>query len=70
VFDYVFSEHMIEHVSYAEGLLMLRECLRVLKPGGRIRIATPSLEVLLDLYKPSKTPIQHCIMVGDFRARE
>ena len=25
IFDYVFSEHMIEHVTYLEGLNMLRE---------------------------------------------
>ena len=28
---------------------MLNECFRVIKPGGRIRIATPDLEVLLGL---------------------
>jgi predicted SAM-dependent methyltransferase len=50
-FDYVHSEHMIEHISWHEGLFMLRECRRVLKPGGTIRIATPDLEVLLGLYK-------------------
>ena len=30
-------------------MTMLRECHRVLKPGGRIRIATPRLEFLLEL---------------------
>jgi len=30
-FDYVFSEHMIEHISYSNGFCMLRECHRVLK---------------------------------------
>ncbi len=49
-FDYVFSEHMIEHVAYRSGLAMLHECHRVLKPGGVIRIATPDLAVLLGLY--------------------
>jgi predicted SAM-dependent methyltransferase len=29
---------------------MLRECLRVLRPNGRIRIATPDLAQLLRLY--------------------
>ena len=50
VFDYIYSEHMIEHISWDDGLSMLRECKRVLKPGGTVRIATPDLEVLLGLY--------------------
>ena len=35
-FDAVFSEHVIEHVTYRDGLHCLRECRRVLKPGGRL----------------------------------
>lgn len=49
-FDFVDSEHMIEHISFAEGLAMLRECHRILKPGGRVRIATPDLGRLLRTY--------------------
>jgi len=49
-FDYLYSEHMIEHVPWAAGRFMLRECARVLKPGGTIRIATPDLSVILGLY--------------------
>ena len=33
-FDLVYSEHMLEHLTYAEGQRCLRECFRVLKPGG------------------------------------
>lgn len=40
---YIFSEHLIEHVPYEAGLAMLRECHRVLAPGGRIRTVTPNL---------------------------
>jgi len=54
VLDYIFSEHLIEHVSWSDGRLMLQECYRVLKPGGTIRIATPDLAVLLDLYNPTE----------------
>jgi predicted SAM-dependent methyltransferase len=49
-FDLVYSEHMIEHLTYAEGQHCLRESLRVLRPGGTVRIATPSLERLAALY--------------------
>jgi len=58
IFDYVFSEHLIEHLTYDEGLFMLRESYRVLKPGCRIRIATISLEALLSLYKAGKSGLQ------------
>jgi predicted SAM-dependent methyltransferase len=49
-FDYAFSEHLIEHVGFEEGLALLRELLRVLRPGGRVRIATPNLAALARLY--------------------
>ena len=54
VFDYVFSEHQIEHLSFGEGIFMLREVNRILKPHGRIRIATPNLQTLVRLYSAKK----------------
>lgn len=48
-FDYVLSEHQLEHIPWDRGRSMLHECWRVLRPGGLIRIATPSLEVLAGL---------------------
>jgi predicted SAM-dependent methyltransferase len=50
-FDYVFAEHMIEHVSWRHGLSMLKECHRVLKPTGAVRLATPDLSVLAGLLR-------------------
>jgi predicted SAM-dependent methyltransferase len=49
-FDYVHSEHMIEHINWFQGLAMLRECRRILKPGGMVRIATPDLAAFISLY--------------------
>ncbi len=49
-FAYVYSEHMIEHVDYLDGRGLLSEWLRVLRPGGRLRVSTPDLERLLALF--------------------
>lgn len=57
-FDYIMSEHMIEHVPYQAAQAMLRECYRVLRPGGRVRFATPDLRVLLGLHSKEKTDQQ------------
>jgi predicted SAM-dependent methyltransferase len=57
-FDYVFSEHLIEHLGYDTGKFMLRECFRVMRSGGRIRIATPDTERLVALLSPDRDPTQ------------
>ena len=57
-FDSIAAEHMIEHVEYRAAQAMLRECFRVLKPGGRVRFATPDLRVLLALHSREKTDTQ------------
>lgn len=48
-FDAVYSEHMIEHVSYGSGLAMLGESFRVLRSGGSVRIVTPDIRSVLSL---------------------
>jgi predicted SAM-dependent methyltransferase len=53
-FNYIFSEHFIEHLDYAHGLKFLQECYRVLVPNGKIRIATPNLQSLIRLYGTDK----------------
>jgi predicted SAM-dependent methyltransferase len=49
IFDYVLSEHLIEHLTYNDGRFMLAECFRIIKPGGKIRISTPDLKMLAGL---------------------
>jgi SAM-dependent methyltransferase len=56
--DYVFSEHQIEHVTLEQGELMLRECFRVLKRGGTLRLATPSLEAMVALSSDTPSDLQ------------
>jgi glycosyltransferase involved in cell wall biosynthesis/predicted SAM-dependent methyltransferase/polysaccharide pyruvyl transferase WcaK-like protein len=56
--DYILSEHLVEHLTYKDGLDMFRECFRILKPGGIIRVATPDLEILIKLHTLKKNEIQ------------
>jgi SAM-dependent methyltransferase len=42
--ELVYSSHLIEHLERDDGESLLRECWRILKPGGLLRIVTPDLE--------------------------
>lgn len=57
-FDFVYSEHMIEHIPFDKGAILLAESYRVLKPGGSLRIVTPDFQFLIDLYNKNKTELQ------------
>lgn len=57
-FHYVFFEHLIEHLRFSQGQDLVKECFRILKPGGKARIATPDIEFLIELYQPGKSPLQ------------
>jgi predicted SAM-dependent methyltransferase len=57
-FEYVLSEQIIEHIPYPDAAHALRECFRILKPVGRIRLATPDLLQLLGLYTSTPLEIQ------------
>lgn len=48
-FHRAFSEHLVEHLPRAAAAAMLRECHRVLVPGGTLRTATPDLAALMSL---------------------
>lgn len=48
--DGIYSEHFIEHLRQPDIARFLRECRRVLKPGARVRIATPDLQQLVADY--------------------
>jgi predicted SAM-dependent methyltransferase len=66
--SYVFSEHVFEHLTYDEGLVMLRECYRTLRPGGRIRLATPNLLKLVQLFQETKTDAVRSYMSDKIKA--
>ena len=60
--DYIFSEHVIEHMPYPQGCRLLAECQRILKPGGTIRFATLDFAFLVALYNSEKTALQQAYL--------
>jgi len=46
----IYSTHMFEHFFDSELRRLLSECLRVLKPGGGIRLIVPSLASAIKAY--------------------
>jgi SAM-dependent methyltransferase len=49
-FDVVYHSHVLEHFGRRAARDFLRECLRVLKPGGTLRVAVPDLERIAKTY--------------------
>lgn len=40
----IYAEHFLEHLALADGLAFLKECRRVLRPDGALRLSTPNLD--------------------------
>lgn len=50
-FDFIFNDHFLEHLEYRNELSkFLKECIRILKPGGIIGIGVPDTEKILNAY--------------------
>jgi SAM-dependent methyltransferase len=59
-FDVVYHSHFLEHLSRSHGIELLKECWRVLKPNGLLRIAVPDLNCLIaDYCATEDDPIRH-----------
>jgi len=48
--DVILASHLLEHFSREDGKNFLRECLRVLKDDGVLRLAVPNSKQLADAY--------------------
>ncbi len=53
--DVVYSSHTLEHFTREDGFGFLKECHRVLKTGGIIRIIVPDLKAFTLKYLEGKT---------------
>ncbi len=61
--DVVYHSHLLEHFSKDDAPKFLRECFRVLRPEGILRIAVPDLEAItlyyLDALEQASTGATH-----------
>jgi predicted SAM-dependent methyltransferase len=57
----IFAEHLFEHIPLGATLIMLRECRRVLKPGGILRIGVPDLERYVHAYMGTDPLFEECL---------
>ncbi|WP_243544285.1 class I SAM-dependent methyltransferase [Pseudodesulfovibrio tunisiensis] len=48
--DAVYASHVVEHFTRHDSLTAVREFLRVLRPGGVLRVAVPDFEIMARLY--------------------
>ena len=65
--DFIFHEHLLEHLDEVDGYNFLKECYRILKTGGKMRISCPSIDGFIWAYQNwDKIPdtnwkiIRHC----------
>ena len=52
-FDAAYGSHVLEHLEPDAASRLLRECHRILRPGGILRIVVPDLETIARLYLDS-----------------
>lgn len=48
--DYIYTSHFLEHFKKFEAEKIIKDCYRILKKGGIIRIIVPDLELLVRKY--------------------
>ena len=59
--DVVYSSHFIEHVPRARIAALLRECHRVLRPRGLLRLVVPDLLEMCTRYVQARQAGEHAV---------
>jgi len=65
--DAVYASHLLEHLHLEEGKSLMKECFRVLKSGGVLRMVVPNLRADLMEYLGNDTSGEQAV-TASFRA--
>lgn len=65
-FDYIVSIHVLPELAYRELDPALKELLRVLKPGGVLRLSLPDLDLAIQAYRSKDVDY---FLIGDDEVR-
>jgi predicted SAM-dependent methyltransferase len=49
--DIIYTSHLLEHFSYKDLIELMNELLRILKPGGILKISVPDARIFIDAYE-------------------
>jgi len=60
----IYASHVLEHYSHRQAPAALLDWVRVLAPGGRIRIAVPNLDTIVDQYVKGTDPMSEMYLMG------
>ena len=48
--DKIYSSHLLEHLAYKDGIALLSECHRILKPNGTLSMCVPDASIYISAY--------------------
>lgn len=68
--DIIVASHFVEHLSRAEGEKFLRECLRVLKPEGILRLGFPDAKTICNKYVLNEIKEYAAVNIGVEKASD
>jgi SAM-dependent methyltransferase len=54
--DAIYASHVWEHLYYEDAKVLTRECYRILKPGGVLRLVVPNLRTFVEDYVRDNSP--------------
>lgn len=63
-FEAIHCEHVLEHFPYDVGIRMLRECRRVLGPGGLLRLSVPDVARYVEAYVQQRGGAQPSLLAA------